>query len=101
MSEANAWASVHALSMVMWYHQQIVVGQCSVMDILETFVLYKLLIMIDVLMFIQLAILLCCHSALLIHVIHPFHLHISQTTNSKHLIVLATIRAANGFNRGP
>ena len=62
---------------------------------------YKLLIMIDVLMFIQLPILLCCHSALLIHVIHPFHLHISQTTNSKHLIVLATIRAANGFNRGP
>ena len=57
--------------------------------------------MIDVLMFIQLAILLCCHSALLIHVIHPFHLHISQTTNSKHLMVLATIRAANGFNRGP
>ena len=102
MSVANAWASVHALSMVMWYHQQIVVGQCSVMDILETFVLYKLLIMIDVLMLhIQLAILLCRHSALLIHVIHPFHLHMSQTTSSKHLIVLATIRSANGFNRGP
>ena len=102
MSEANAWASVHALSMVMWYHQQIVVGQCSVMDIIETFVLYKLLIMSDVWMLhIQLAMLLCCHSALLIHIIHPFHLHTSQTTSSKHLIVLAIIRSANGFKRGP
>ena len=104
MSGANAWASAHALSIVMWYHQQIVVGLRLVMDTdtLETFVLYKLPILSDVLMLhIQLAILLCCHSALLIHVIHPFHLHMSQTTSSKHLIVLATIRSANGFNRGP
>jgi len=41
MSVANAWASAHALSMVMWYHQQIVVGLRLVidMDTLETFVL--------------------------------------------------------------
>ena len=40
---------------------------------------------------IKLAIFLCCHSALLIHVIHLFHLHISPTTSSKHLKVLATL----------
>ena len=27
-SGANAWASAHALSMVMWYHQKIVNGYC-------------------------------------------------------------------------
>ena len=104
MSVANAWASAHALSMVMWSNHQIVVGLHLVMDMdrLEIFVLYKIPILSGVLMLhIQLTILLCCHSALLIHVIHPFHLHMSQTTSSKHLIVLATIRAANGFNRGP
>ena len=44
MSGANAWASAYALSMVMWSNQQIVVGQCLVMDTdtLKTFVLYKL-----------------------------------------------------------
>ena len=91
MSEANAWASAHALSMVMWYHQQIVVGLRLVMDIdmLETFVLYEIPILSDVLMLhIQLAILLCCHSVLLIHVIHLFHPHTSET--SEHFIVLTT-----------
>ena len=91
MSVANAWASAHALSMVMWYHQQIVVGLRLVMDMdmLEIFVLYKIPILSDVLMLhIQLAILLCCHSVLLIHVIHLFHPHTSET--SKHFIVLAT-----------
>ena len=61
--------------MVMWYHQQIVVGLRLVMDTdtLETFVLNKLLILSDVLMLhIQLAILLCCHFVLLMHVIYPF-----------------------------
>ena len=78
MSGANAWASAYALSMVMWSNQQIVVGQCLVMDTdtLKTFVLYKLLMLSDVLILhIQLAILFCCHSVLLIHVIHPFHPH--------------------------
>ena len=86
MSGANAWASAHALSIVMWYHQQIVVGLRLVMDTdtLETFVLYKLLILSDVLMLhIQLAILLCCHSVLLMHLIYPFHHHTSKTNNSK------------------
>ena len=94
MSEANALASARALSMVVWSNQQIVVGQCLVMDMntLKTFVLYKLLMLSDVLMLhIKLTILLCCHSVLIMHVIHPFHLHISQTTSSKHLIVLATL----------
>ena len=75
----------------MWYHQQIVVGLRLVMDTdtLEPFVLYKLPILSDVFMLhIQLAILLCCHSVLLIHVIHLFHPHMSET--SKHFIVLAT-----------
>ena len=86
MSVANAWASAHALSMVMWYHQQIVVGLRLVMDMdmLETFVLYKIPILSGVLMLhIQLTILLCCHSVLLMHVIHPFHNHTSKTNNSK------------------
>ena len=85
MSVANAWASVHALSMVMWYHQQIVVGLRLVMDMdmLETFVLYKIAILSGVLMLhIQLAILLCCHSVLLMHLIHPFHHHLSKTNTS-------------------
>ena len=85
MSVANAWASVHAVSMVMWYHQQIVVGLRLVMDMdmLETFVLYKIPILSGVLMLhIQLTILLCCHSVLLMHVIHPFHHHISKSNNS-------------------
>ena len=34
-SGANAWASAHALSMVMWYNQKIVVGQCLVVYTLE------------------------------------------------------------------
>ena len=99
MSVANAWASAHALSMVMWYHQQIVVGLHLVMDMdmLETFVLYKIRILGGVLMLhIQLAILLCCHSVLLIHVIHLFHPHTSKTNNFKHFIVLATDWSANG-----
>ena len=77
MSGANAWASAYALSMVMWYHQQIVVGLRLDMDMetLETFVLYKLQILSDVLMLhIQLAIVLCCHFVLLMHVIHQFFL---------------------------
>ena len=93
MSGATAWASAHALSIVMWYHQQIVVGLCLVMDTdtLETFVLYKLPILSDVFMLhIQIAILLCCHPVLLMHVIHPFHPHMYKTNNFKHFIVLAT-----------
>ena len=35
VSEANAWASAHALSMVMWYNQKIVVDQCLVVYTLE------------------------------------------------------------------
>ena len=98
MSGANAWASAHALSIVMWYHQQIVVGLRLVMDTdtLETFVLYKLPILSDVLMLhIKLTILLCCHSVLLRHVIHPFHPYPSKTNNSKHFIVFATNWSAN------
>ena len=75
MSVANAWASAHALSMVMWFNHQIVVGQCLVIDTnnLKTFILFKLLMLSDVLMLhIQLVILLCCHSVLLIYVIHLF-----------------------------
>ena len=34
-SGANAWASAHAISMVMWYNQKIVVGQCLVVYTLE------------------------------------------------------------------
>ena len=96
MSGANAWASAYALSMVMWSNQQIVVGQCLVMDTdtLKTFVLYKLLMLSDVLILhIQLAILFCCHSVLLIHVIHPFHPHMSKTD----FIVLVTNWLANGL----
>jgi hypothetical protein len=99
MSVANAWASAHALSMVMWFNHQIVVGLRLVvgMDTLETFVLYKLPILSDVFMLhIQLAILLCCHSVLLIHVIHLFHPHMSKTNNSKHFKVLATNWSAIG-----
>ena len=60
----------------MWCNQQIVVGLRLVidMDTLETFVLYKLPILSDV---------------LLIHVIHPVHPH------SLSFIVLATNRSAN------
>ena len=99
MSVANAWASAHALSMVMWFNHQIVVGLCLVMDTdnLKTFVLFKLLMLSDVLMLhIQLTILLCCHSVLLIHVIHLFHPHMSKTNNSKHFKVLATNWSAIG-----
>ena len=77
MSVANAWASAHALSMVMWFNHQIVVGQCLVMDTdnLKTFILFKFLMLSDVLMLhIQLVIRLCCHSVLLINVIHLFFL---------------------------
>ena len=35
MSEANAWASVHALNMVMWYNKKISVDQCLVVYTLE------------------------------------------------------------------
>ena len=35
MREANEWASAHALNMVMWYNQKIVVGQCLVVYTLE------------------------------------------------------------------
>ena len=31
LSEANAWASAHALSMVTWYHQKIVNGYHLIM----------------------------------------------------------------------
>ena len=100
MSGANAWASAHALSIVMWYHQQIVVGLRLVMDTdtLETFVLYKLPILSDVFMLhIQLAILLCCHSVLLMHGIHPFNPHTSKTDNSEDFLVLVTNWSANGL----
>ena len=98
MSVANAWASVHALSMFMWFNHQIVVDLRLVidMDTLETLVLWKLPILSDVLMLhIKLTILLCCHSVLLRHVIHPFHPYPSKTNNSKHFIVLATNWSAN------
>ena len=42
LSEAKAWGSAHALSIVMWSNQHIVVGQCLVLDTdntLKTFVL--------------------------------------------------------------
>ena len=85
MSGANAWASAYALSMVMWSNQQIVVGQCLVMDTdtFKTFVLYKLLILSDVLM-------LLCHFVLLTHVIHQFYPHTYKINNSKHFMLLAT-----------
>ena len=62
MSVANAWASAHALSMVMWVNHQIVVDQCLVMDTdnLKTFVLFKLLMLSDVLML---------HNKLAIHIL--------------------------------
>ena len=52
MSVANAWASAHALSMVMWSNHQIVVDLhlAMDMDMLEIFVLYKIPILSDVLM---------------------------------------------------
>ena len=78
--------------MVMWSNHQIVVGLRLVidMDTLETFVLYKLPTLSDVLMLhIQLAILFCFHSVSLIHVIHPFHSHTLS------FIVLATNWSAN------
>ena len=96
LSEAKAWGSAHALSMVIWSNHQIVVGQCS--DTIKTFDLYKLLMLSDVLMLhIQLSILLCCHSVLLMHVIHPFHPHKSKTNNSKHFILVATNWSADGL----
>ena len=84
----------------MWSNHQIVVGLRLVidMDTLETFVLYKLPILSDVLMLhIQLVILLCCHSVLLMHVIHLFHTHTSKIDTSKHFIVLSTNQSANGL----
>ena len=33
VSAANAWASAHALSMVMWFNQQIVTDLCSLLNI--------------------------------------------------------------------
>ena len=92
LSEAKAWGSAHALSMVIWSNHQIVIGQC--LDTIKTFDL----MLSDVLMLhIQLAILLCCHSVLFIHVIHLFHSHLSKTNISKHFIVLATNWSANGL----
>ena len=70
MSVANAWASVHALSMVMWFNHQIVVGQCLVMDtdILFEYVLFTLLfkplLPRVLIMNFQIVSLIFCHSAL-------------------------------------
>ena len=62
MSVANAWASAHALSMVMWFNHQIVVGLCLVMvtDIL----LFKPLLLRVLIMNFQIVSLIFCHSAL-------------------------------------
>ena len=82
--------------MVMWSNHQIVVGQC--LETIKIFDLYKVLILSDVLMLhIQLAILLCCHSVLLMHGIHPFNPHTSKTDNSEDFIVLVTNWSANGL----
>ena len=35
VSEANAWASAHALSMVMWFNQQIVTDLCSLLYLIR------------------------------------------------------------------
>ena len=70
MSVANAWASAHALSMVMWFNHQIVVGQCLVMDtdILFEYVLFTLLfkplLPRVLIMNFQIVSLIYCHSAL-------------------------------------
>ena len=70
MSVANAWASAYALSMVMWFNHQIVVGQCLVMDtdILFEYVLFTLLfkplLPRVLIMNFQIVSLIFCHSAL-------------------------------------
>ena len=70
MSVANAWASADALSMVMWFNHQIVVGQCLVMDtdILFEYVLFTLLfkplLPRVLIMNFQIVSLIFCHSAL-------------------------------------
>ena len=92
MSVANAWASAHALSMVMWSNHQIVVGLHLVMDMdmLEIFVLYKIPILSDVLMLhIQLAILLCCHFVLLMYAIHFFFISKVVDLSNNCLLTLA------------
>ena len=76
-SGANAWASAHALSMVTWYHQKIVVGHCSVMFHPWNF---KPQILNDVLMlYILFANLLGCPT----HAFCPPIKHICQSPNSK------------------
>ena len=75
-------SSAHALSMVTWYHQKIVVGQCSVMYTLETLVLQKPQILNDVLLmlYILFANLLGCHSVLLIHFVPPLYAFLKVPT---------------------
>ena len=44
VSVANAWASAHALSMVTWYRQQIVVGRSVVECTLEPFLICPIIL---------------------------------------------------------
>ena len=62
MSVANAWASAYALSMVMWFNHQIVVGQCLVMDMEN--LLFKPLLLRVLIMSFQTVSFFFCHSAL-------------------------------------
>ena len=44
LSEAKAWGSAYALSMVTWYQQQIVVGQSLVVITLATFTICSIIL---------------------------------------------------------
>ena len=77
----RAIAEAHALSMVMWYHKKIVVGQCWVMYTLETLALKKPQILNDVLMlYIIFANLLECHFVLLMHLVCPLYTFLKVPT---------------------
>ena len=70
-SGANAWASAHALSMVMWYNQKIENGYCLIMFTL----LFKPLLPRAFIMNFQVFSLNFCHSALQMLVDHLFVLY--------------------------
>ena len=76
LSEAKAWASAHALSMVMWSHPQIVVGYYLNMFTL----LFKPLLPRVLIMNFQIVSLIFCHSAL--HMLFG-HLFVLYTSHSR------------------
>ena len=77
MSAANAWASAHALSMVMWYNQKIVVCQCLVVYTLELWLKYWVMSWCCTCNY-----LLGCNSVLLMYFVHPLYTFLKVPTRN-------------------